>query len=124
MPPRTLAALAHALGAAPTADDALVALAEALAEIDRSAEVAVLGFDARRSMLRDRAIVVDGRVRRDALDTTFDHLPSAIRLNASSRYLAILLGPAVAVTARLLRQDLHQPGSRARDAQEPVTLPE
>ena len=80
MPPRTLAALAHALGAAPTADDALVALAEALAEIDRSAEVAVLGFDARRSMLRDRAVVVDGRVRRDALDTTFDHLPSRERL--------------------------------------------
>lgn len=80
MPPRTLAALAHALGAAPTADDALVALADALAEIDRSAEVAVLGFDARRSMLRDRAVVVDGRVRRDALDITFDHLPTRERL--------------------------------------------
>lgn len=89
MPPRTLAALAHALGAAPTADDALVALAEALAEIDRTAEVAVIGYDARRSMLRDRAIVVDGRVRRDRLDTTFDHLPSRerIELAAGGRFV-------------------------------------
>lgn len=80
MPPRTLAALAHALGAASTADDALVALAEALAEIDRTAEVAVIGYDARRAMLRDRSVVVDGRVRRDALETTFDHLPTRERL--------------------------------------------
>ena len=36
----------------------------------------------------------------------------------------VLLGPGVTVAARLLRQDLHQPGSRARDVQEPVTLPE
>ena len=84
MPPRTLAALAHALGAAPTADDALVALAEALAEIDRSAEVAVIGYDARRSMLRDRAVVLEGRVRREVLDTTFDHLPSRERLALGS----------------------------------------
>ncbi|HEU5175151.1 MAG TPA: GAF domain-containing protein [Gemmatimonadaceae bacterium] len=80
MPPRTLAALAHALGAASTADDAFVALTEALAEIDRSAEVAVISFDARRSMLRERATVVDGVVRRDPVDTTIDHLPSRERL--------------------------------------------
>lgn len=80
MPPRTLAALAHALGAASTADDALVALAEALAEIDRSAEVALVGYDARRAMLSDRRTVAEGRVVRDALDTTFDHLPSRERL--------------------------------------------
>lgn len=80
MPPRTLAALAHALGAASTADEALVALAEALAEIDRTAEVGVIAFDARRAMLRDRAVVAEGRVHRAALDTTFDHLPSRERL--------------------------------------------
>ena len=80
MPPRTLAALAHALGAASTSDEALTALAEALAEIDRSAELAVIAFDARRAMLRDRAVVVDGKVRRDPLETTFDHLPTRERL--------------------------------------------
>ncbi len=36
----------------------------------------------------------------------------------------VVLGPSVALAARLLRQDLHQPGSRSPDAREPVTLPE
>lgn len=80
MPPRTLAALAHALGAASTADDALLALTEALAEIDRTAEVAIISFDARRAMLRERASVVGGLVRREVIDTTIDHLPTRERL--------------------------------------------
>ncbi len=33
----------------------------------------------------------------------------------------VLLGPAVALAARLLRQDLHQPGSRAHAAHAPTT---
>src|SRR4051794_33848252 len=44
MPPRTLASLAHALGAAPDVGAALVALAEALAELDRGATVALLTY--------------------------------------------------------------------------------
>jgi uncharacterized membrane protein YczE len=36
----------------------------------------------------------------------------------------VLLGPGVALAARLLRQDLHQPGGRAETQQGPVTLPE
>lgn len=79
MPPRTLAALAHALGAASTADDALIALTDALAEIDRSAEVALVAYDSRRAMLRERRRVEAGRVQRATLDTTFDHLPSRER---------------------------------------------
>src|SRR4029078_11528441 len=52
MPPRTLASLAHALGAASDLDVALVALGEALAEVDRSARVVLLSFDARRQLFR------------------------------------------------------------------------
>ena len=54
MPPRTLATLAHALSVAPDFDAALLALAEALAEVDRSAHIALVRYDARREMLVDR----------------------------------------------------------------------
>ena len=51
MPPRTLATLAHALSAAPDLDAALLALGEALAEVDRFAQIALVRYDARREML-------------------------------------------------------------------------
>ena len=54
MPPRTLASLAHALSVAPDLDAALVALGEGLAEIDRSAHVALLRYEGRREMLAER----------------------------------------------------------------------
>ena len=43
MPPRTLASLAHALAAASDLDAAIVALGEALAEVDRSTELSLFG---------------------------------------------------------------------------------
>ena len=79
MPPRTLASLAHALGAAADVDAALLALGETLAELDRAATVAFLPYDARREQLRERLAVADGQVRHAALDTSLDHLPSALR---------------------------------------------
>ena len=79
MPPRTLGSLAHALGAAPDLEAALVALAEAVAELDRSARVALLRYDARREMLREQLNPVAGRVERARVDTTFDHLPPRVR---------------------------------------------
>ena len=54
MPPRTLATLAHALSVAPDVDAALLALADALAEVDRFAQIALVRYDARREMLVDR----------------------------------------------------------------------
>ena len=79
MPPRTLASLAHALCVAPDLDAALVALGEALAEVDRTAHLALLRYDGRREILRDRLTPADGRVRRTDVETTFDHLPARVR---------------------------------------------
>lgn len=79
MPPRSLSSLAYALSATSDLDGALIALGECLAELDRGASVALLQYDARRDMLRDRLAPVGADVVRSALETTFDHLPEAIR---------------------------------------------
>lgn len=79
MPPRTLASLAHALGAAADLDAALVALGEALADVDRSARLALIRFDARRDMLRDLLLPSGGHIERLPVDTAFDHLPDRVR---------------------------------------------
>jgi putative methionine-R-sulfoxide reductase with GAF domain len=79
MAPRSLASLAHALGATSDLDGALTALAEGLAEIDRGAVLALLRYDARRDMLRERLTPQNGQVTHSSLETTFDHLPEAIR---------------------------------------------
>jgi len=80
MPPRTLATLAHALSVAPDIDASLLALADALTEVDRFAQIALVRFDARRGMLVDR-LTPNGRVvTRTRLETTFDHLPTRERI--------------------------------------------
>jgi hypothetical protein len=80
MPPRTLATLAHALSVAPDLAAALLALSDALSEVDRFAQVALVRFDARRSMLVDRLVPAGDQVTCDRLDTTFDHLPTRERI--------------------------------------------
>jgi len=80
MPPRTLATLAHALSVASDLDAALLALADALSEVDRFAQVALVRFDARRGMLVDRLVPADTEVKRERLETTFDHLPTRERI--------------------------------------------
>jgi hypothetical protein len=94
MPPRTLSSLAHALSAAPDLDQALIALGETLAELDRGASIALIQYDARRDMLRERLAPVGAHVVRSGMETTFDHLPESIR----SRVLTG--GPFVDVTDR------------------------
>ncbi len=79
MPPRSLASLAYALSATSDLDGALIALGECLAELDRGASVALLQYDARRDMLRDRLTPVGAQVVRTSMETTFDHLPEAAR---------------------------------------------
>lgn len=79
MPPRSLASLAHALGATADLDGALIALGECLAELDRAAGIALLQYDARREMLRERLSPVGADVVRSSLETTFDHLPEPLR---------------------------------------------
>ena len=80
MPPRTLASLAHALTVSDNADAALQALGEALSEVDRFAHIALVRFDERRGMLRERVLVDGTRADRVDLDTTFDHLPTRERV--------------------------------------------
>jgi hypothetical protein len=80
MPPRTLASLAHALTVANDVQAALGALGEALAEIDRTAQLALVKYDHRRSMLRECLVPNDGGVEVTALDTTIDHLPNRERV--------------------------------------------
>ena len=75
MPPRTLASLAHALTVSASPDAALLALGEALTEVDRFARIALIRFDARQGMLRERQLVTEAALDVVALDTTFDHLP-------------------------------------------------
>jgi hypothetical protein len=76
MPPRTLASLAHALTVSASPDDALQALGEALAEVDRFAQMALVTFDERRGMLVERVLPTGARA---SLETTFDHIPTRER---------------------------------------------
>jgi putative methionine-R-sulfoxide reductase with GAF domain len=78
MPPHTLASLAHSLSAATDIDAAFVALAEGLAETDRSAHVALFRLDAKRAMLRERALVVDGVIQRVALEASLEQFPKNV----------------------------------------------
>lgn len=94
MPPRSLASLAHALAAAPDLDNALIALGECLAELDRGASLALIQYDARRDMLRERLTPVGASIVRSRMETTFDHLPEPVR----NRILAA--GPFIDVADR------------------------
>jgi hypothetical protein len=84
MPPRTLASLAHALTVAADVQAALGALGEALADIDRFAQLALVRYDHKRSMLRERLVPRDGMVDIAALETTIDHLPNRERVGVTA----------------------------------------
>ncbi|GJG88578.1 hypothetical protein tb265_37590 [Gemmatimonadetes bacterium T265] len=78
-PARTLASLAHALGAAADADAALLAFGESVAELDRGAQPALYTYDGRRQLLVSRRTVADGRVTATESDVSLEHLPAAVR---------------------------------------------
>jgi hypothetical protein len=84
MPPRTLASLAHALTVAADSNAALLALADALSEIDRFAQLALVRYDPKRGMLRERLVPAKNTVTSRSIDTTFDHLPSRERVAVSA----------------------------------------
>jgi hypothetical protein len=112
MPPRTLASLAHALAAAFDLDVALVALGEALAEVDRSARIALISFDERRQMLSERRSPTGSRVERVRVDTTFDHLPVRVRVPVSAGGQFVDVGDDSDDYARLfgIASSLHEEG--------------
>ncbi len=102
MPPRTLASLAHALGAASDIDATLVALGEALAEVDRSTYLALFAYDARRQMLRERLSPSGSTVVRARIDTTLDHFAARVRTQISAGGQFVDLGDQSDEHARLL----------------------
>ncbi len=62
----------------------MIALGECLAELDRGATVALVHYDARRDMLRERLSPVGAQVVRSSLETTYDHLPEPIRAKVTA----------------------------------------
>ena len=101
MPPRTLASLAHALTVAADIQEALGALGESLVELDRSAQIALIRYDHRRSMLRERLVPRDGTVDVAALETTIDHVPNRERVGVTSGGQFIEFNDSVEEFARL-----------------------
>jgi hypothetical protein len=101
MSSRNLPSLAHALSVAPDFDAALVALGEGLADVDRTALLGLLRYDARKEMLRERLTPHGGRVARTPVETTFDHLPVSTRMQVSAGGQFVDLGERSAEYARL-----------------------
>lgn len=102
MSTRALPSLAHALGVAPDLDAALIALGEALADGDRSAVLGLVRYDGRRGLLRDRLSPLNGAVVRTDVNTTFDHLPPALRTLIGAAGQFVDMGDRSAEFARLL----------------------
>jgi hypothetical protein len=98
---RALPSLAHALSVAPDLNTALVALGEALIDGDRGAVLALLRYDGRKEMLRERLTPTGGRVETSTVDTTFDHLPPHIRTLVSGGGQFVDLGEKSVEYARL-----------------------
>ncbi len=82
-------------------DAALVALGESLAEIDRTATLALLRYDGRKKMLRERLVPNGDRVVHTPVETTFDHLPHPVRAGISAGGQFIDLGEQSHEFARL-----------------------
>lgn len=103
MAPRILSSLAHALGAATDLDAALVALAEGLAEIDRDAALALLRFDPRQGLLRERLLVSGGRVERAPLETSLEQFPKQVLRTVQEGGSFADVGDEAAAFARMLQ---------------------
>ncbi|MEX2154362.1 MAG: GAF domain-containing protein [Gemmatimonadaceae bacterium] len=107
MPPRTLASLAQSLSVATDVEGALTALAESLTELDRFAQLALVRFDPRRALMRERVLATPRSIARVTLDTTLDHLPERERIAIAAGGQFVDFGAASDEYARLF--DLKAP---------------
>ena len=98
---RALPSLAHALAVAPDLNASLIAMGEALMDGDRSAVLALLRYDGRKEMLRERLTPSGGHVESATVDTTFDHLPPNVRVLISGGGQFVDLGERSVEYARL-----------------------
>jgi len=110
LPPRTLASLAQSLSVATDVEDALRALAESLAELDRFAHLAWVRFDARRSLMRQRLLVSTQTAESANLDTTLDHLPTRERTQITAGGQFVDFGDSSDEYARLFALTPHAEG--------------
>jgi putative methionine-R-sulfoxide reductase with GAF domain len=78
MPPRPLDALAHALAASTDLDGAVVALADGVADLERTATIALFRHDGTRGLLIERVVAAGPRVERAAMELSLTHLPRPI----------------------------------------------
>lgn len=106
---RTLPSLAYALGAAASLNDALCRLAEALAETDREAGLALLRVDPKAGLIRERLIVVDGRVDRVAMELSVEQLPATVLRVVQEGSAFVEVQEEQGAYARLLK--VAEPGS-------------
>lgn len=100
---RSLPALAYALGAASTVDEAFVRLADALAESDRETALALLRVDPRTGLIRERARAVGGRIEREPMETSVEQLPLATHRTVAEGGSFADVTEDQAAYARLLR---------------------
>lgn len=100
---RSLPALAYALGAAASVDEAFVRLADALTESDRDTVLALLRVDARTGLIRERARAVNGRIEREAMETSVEQLPTSVLRTVSEGGSFAEVQEDQAAYARLLR---------------------
>ncbi|MEK6611667.1 MAG: GAF domain-containing protein [Gemmatimonadota bacterium] len=99
----TLVSLAHALAAATDLDAAFVALAEGLAELDRSAMVAYLSADARAGRLTTCHVMERGPVERFPLDVALKQFASPVVQRVSAGGTFTDVGEESDTFARMLR---------------------
>jgi hypothetical protein len=84
MAPRTLATLATVLSAARDADAALTLLQHEVADMERSAQLALYICDSRRQLIVERLNPVGDTVQRVPLNVSIDQLPAPIRRTLNS----------------------------------------
>ena len=102
MPPRTLESLAHALGAAPDLNVALVALGESLAEVERTAYLGLIRHDARTGMLHEMLIPAGARVERYPLEVALTHLPQSVTFKVAAGAQFVDIGDQSSDYARVV----------------------
>ncbi len=110
----TLVSLSHALAAATDIDAAYVALAEGLAELDRSAVVGFVSTDARAGRLTSCRVMEAGPVERFPLDVSLKQFAAPVvqRVSAGGTFMDV--GEESDTFARMLRlPDLGESGELA-----------
>lgn len=93
MAPRTLATLATVLSTARDADAALTLLQHEVADMERSAQLALFICDSRRQLITERLNPIGDTVTRVPLNVSIDQLPAPIRRALNSGSTVADFGP-------------------------------